>query len=863
MKYNNYILAKAKKSGKGILPPPTMFCNCLKASCLKTLLAALMLTVSLSTNALTWTDPDTGIKWTYTKLADGTASLGGGKTTSTAVPKNTKGDLVVPEKINGLDVTEIKTYAFYECYALTSITLPKVKTTTNAKGIFQNCQVLKNINLQNIDVSKATTLSKIFEGCILSEISGVANWDVSNVTDISYMFYLNRDLNVNNKITDLSPLANWDVSKVTNMEGTFGYLRKIKNLNGLENWDVSNVTNMKKTFSNCNAITNISSIANWNVSNVTDMSYMFEGYISITSLTPLSNWNVSSVTNMLGMFYGTDAFDELKNLNGLENWDVSNVTNMQAMFYGHCNLKDISALTNWNVGKVTDMSLMFCSYGGNRWGTIQSLVSLENWDVSNVTNMSQMFDRQQIITNLSGLEKWDVKKVTSMFKMFGDCVSLIDISALVNWDVSNVTNMSSMFSECHKLIYADISKWCFNNDINCYGLFSNCYELKRITLPINGFNKSGGRMYNGCVSLEETTIPSNVNLISEYTFFKCSKLKAVTIPSKVQSIEQYAFSYQMTSLQSVFCMATTPPTLDPTAFDSEDGTTTGKINKTLYVKTSALEAYQADPQWSRFAVITDQIPFTIAAGKQYSTLAVDFDADFSETTGVAPYIAASYYEGRTAAAKVAQAYQRAGMPAKAKAAAEDNTIRTIVVAQFTDKYIPSRTGDDNFTFHGALIYGKPGTYYYKMGERDYASGNQVTEDWENNYMMPAYETWQLSPTYTQEPENWMCYPKDDSYNFVLKDGRFRYIDNQGSIPRYKAWLSLPAEIVSGTYQEAGAKMTITFDDGDTGDTETTGITFITEQKDRDGNVTYNLAGQQVDDAYKGMVIRNGKTFIKK
>ena len=149
-----------------------------------------------------------------------------------------------------------------------------------------------------------------------------------------------------------------------------------------------------------------------------------------------------------------------------------------------------------------------------------------------------------------------------------------------------------------------------------------------------------------------------------------------------------------------------------------------------------------------------------------------------------------------------------------------------------------------------------------MGEDDYASGQQKTEIGQNNYMMPAYETWQLSPTYTEEPQNWMCYPKDDSYNFVLKDGKFKYIDNAGTIARHKAWLALPADLVSGSYHEAGAKMSMVFEETDPNSAETTGITFIEEiVNPKTGQTAYNLRGQAVTDSYKGIIVRNGKAFL--
>ena len=916
----------------------------------------MLLTFSLAANALTWTDPATGIKWTYTKLTDGTASIGGGKSTSPAVPKATTGDLVVPAKINNLDVTQMKAYAFYGCTGLTSITFTNnIAVPSNASYIFYNCTETTAINLEKIDVSKAADLSNFFNNCLkLDNISGVSNWNVSSATNISNMLRRCNSLvnlqglenwdvsNVTNMfcfvidcqtLSDISALRNWNTSSVTNMNNAFAYLKSIINLEDLESWDVSNVRSMSYMFSDCTSLSDLSSIANWNTENVTSMEGMFEGCTALTSPNIQGNFKLAEACDK--MFYGCS---NMTSLNGLQNCDASGVNTMEYMFRDCSKLADVTALANWNTSSVTNMARMFLNCV-----SLTNMSGVENWNTGNVTSMASMFKGCSNVEDLSAVNNWDISKVETISEMFNMCSKLktIDLSqwdissvkyanllfnsctsitstdqlGIKDWDVSTITgNIQSMFSysglvevdlpdwkfsvyeygmpymfyNCRSLKTVNISNWDFSNArLGCWDLFygctnleyvdisnvkginsstgsswsnwfSNCNSLKRISKIPGGLIENCSGLFAACNSLEEITLPSEITKIRQQFLYNISPLTEVTIPANVTEIERLAFVNP--NIKSVYCMATTPPTITTQTFN--DGSSLYK-DKTLYVKTSALEAYRNDPEWSKFGTITDQIPFTIAAGKQYSTLAVDFDADFSETEGVAPYVAAKYYEGRTAAAKVATAYQRAGMPAKAKAAANDNTIRTIVVAQFTDKYIPSRTGDDNFTFHGALIYGKPGTYYYKMGERDYASGNQVTEDWENNYMMPAYETWQLSPTYMQEPENWMCYPKNDSYNFVLKDGRFKYIDNQGSIPRHKAWLSLPAEIVSGTYQEAGAKMAITFEDGDTGDTETTGITFITEQKDRDGNVTYNLAGQQVDDAYKGMVIRNGKTFIKK
>ena len=282
------------------------------------------------------------------------------------------------------------------------------------------------------------------------------------------------------------------------------------------------------------------------------------------------------------------------------------------------------------------------------------------------------------------------------------------------------------------------------------------------------------------------------------------------------------------------------------------------------MKSSALEAYKAHEQWSRFATITDIIPIVIGTGKNYATLSLDFDADFSETEGAQPYIASKYLEGEEAVEYLSgfEAKMRQGSGLQKAASTVNPDIRLIVLAHYPDGYVPSRTGEDNFDFHGVILYGQPGTYYFKMGEQDFASDSQRTVTWNTNYMKSAYESWLLNPTYDHEPANWMEYPKENTYNFVLKSNKFKYIDNAGTISRHRSWLELPAEKVSGAYFEAGAKMVSLFDPDDY-DSFATGLSFVVEDEPVEIQSRYNLNGQKVDANYKGLVITRGRKILNR
>ncbi|MDA7909800.1 leucine-rich repeat protein [Akkermansiaceae bacterium] len=78
--------------------------------------------------------------------------------------------------------------------------------------------------------------------------------------------------------------------------------------------------------------------------------------------------------------------------------------------------------------------------------------------------------------------------------------------------------------------------------------FRNCISLTNITIPA-GLTNIGFGAFNGCTSLASITIPDSVTTIGGNAFYECTSLVDITIPDSVTSIGEYAFvGCKMTSI---------------------------------------------------------------------------------------------------------------------------------------------------------------------------------------------------------------------------------------------------------------------------------------------------------------------------
>lgn len=155
----------------------------------------------------------------------------------------------------------------------------------------------------------------------------------------------------------------------------------------------------------------------------------------------------------------------------------------------------------------------------------------------------------------------------------------------------------------------------------CGWVFAGSNTIEEITFPsVTNFARGNisGHMFSDCSNLKHISFPSLVSVIGfgYNNFENCPSLETIDIP-KAQDIDMNFFNYISSTifkailpetLKTVYNLNDFNPqfgevicnTLVPPAVDYGP---TNTINCTLRVPAASIEAYKADPNWSKFATI--------------------------------------------------------------------------------------------------------------------------------------------------------------------------------------------------------------------------------------------------------------------
>ena len=155
------------------------------------------------------------------------------------------------------------------------------------------------------------------------------------------------------------------------------------------------------------------------------------------------------------------------------------------------------------------------------------------------------------------------------------------------------SGLTSIIVDSNNTVYdsRDNCNAIIEKDINT--LIAGC---KNTIIP-NSVTSIGHGAFGNCFSLTSITIPNSVTSIGDDAFAGCSDLTSITIPNSVTSIGECAFE-GCSGLTSVILNISSPLSIYSSTFSN-------CANATLYVPAGAKPAYQAATYWKDFKAIKE------------------------------------------------------------------------------------------------------------------------------------------------------------------------------------------------------------------------------------------------------------------
>lgn len=346
----------------------------------------------------------------------------------------------------------------------------------------------------------------------------------------------------------------------------FYNMMNLKKIVGIEYLNTSESTDMYYMFYGCNKLDSLD-LSHFNTAKVTNMTDMFYNCSSLTYL-DVSNFNTENVTNMTYMFYNCS---KLKSLN-VKSFNTAKVTGMRSMFY-NCSSVDSLDLSSFNVENVTNMSQMF--YGCSSLksldvssfkpvnvtdirGMFSGLANVETlklgeFSTPKVTNMSQLFYRCEKVKELN-VSKFNTESATDMGMMFDQCKALTSLD-LSSFNTSKVTDFDLMFYHCDNLQSLNLKSFDTSNATTIRLMFSNCSSLKELDLSHFNTSKvtSMDQMFYNCSSLTKLEVGNfDTHLATSFfqVFGNCSSLKTVDV-SKWNTANVEGFTHMFVGCTSL------------------------------------------------------------------------------------------------------------------------------------------------------------------------------------------------------------------------------------------------------------------------------------------------------------------------
>ncbi|MCM1508862.1 MAG: leucine-rich repeat protein [Ruminococcus flavefaciens] len=445
-------------------------------------------------------------------------------------------------------VTNIGSYAFYDCDSLTSITIPNSVTSIGSSA-FRNCGSLTSVtipdNITRINPSTFSNCNSLISITIPNRVTWISEgafYNCDNLTSVT----------IGNSVTYIWDSAFSDCDSLTSV--TIGNSVTIIDKYAFYNCDsLTNITipdSVKSigelAFAGCDSLTSIII-----PDSVTSISYGAFG--DCDSLERVSlNPNNEFYTYSDGVLYNKNKTELIQYLAGKKETSYKipdSVTTIGSYaFYSCDNLTSIiihdsvtsiyySAFRNCDNLTSVIIGNSVTSIGGCAFENCVNLASITIPD--SVTDIGfYAFSNCDSLTSITIPDS-----VTDIgFYVFSKCDNLA--SVIIGNSVTRIDEYA--FQDCYNLTSVTIG-----NNVKSIGTlsFDNCRSLTNITIP-DSVTSIGDSAFNNCDSLTNITIPDSVSYMGKKVFCACDNLTSVTIGNSVTTIDHAVFygCYNLTSV---------------------------------------------------------------------------------------------------------------------------------------------------------------------------------------------------------------------------------------------------------------------------------------------------------------------------
>lgn len=415
--------------------------------------------------------------------------------------------LYIPSKVK-----ELCSGSFKNQDGIVGIELPS-KYTKLPKETFANCRKLKSVSLNNVTEID----DSVFENCINLE-----SIDLSKVTSIGNRAFNNTNLKtitLSNELTNINERTFADCPNLGNVTIPNSITR-------IDNYAFENDENITEMILSDNvSFLGIGAFKNTRIQTFktpkliqTIPAELFMGDTALTSIELVKEENMIQTKTLVYNEYNTEEAEKDAYGNDLYSYSYTGVQTIGTNAFNGC-----ANLTCIHFPYKEFEEDEFTGLNESRKITVQkSIVQIGEYAFQG-----------------TGLIEFNTPKTLTRFErgMLKDCINLTK----VNFGESRITAINAE---------------CFSGDIALESIeipdtvsamqgtvFSGCTNLKNVKLPVNSaFKTLNNSIFEGCNSLTELVVPTNVVTIKNGSFKNCTNLISIQLLGKITTLEKDAFA---------------------------------------------------------------------------------------------------------------------------------------------------------------------------------------------------------------------------------------------------------------------------------------------------------------------------------